>query len=127
MKKYFKKAWFLNIIVSIILIGAYLYDKDVWQHLFVFLLAYISSRLFSPYMGGTQKVLMTHESLESYKYLGYLVSIVITAIIVSLITGFLQKWVNSLQGFKGILFPTLILVGLVYLNYWITLLRFTKE
>lgn len=116
-----KKAWFLNLIMASILIITYLIKRDLWKHLFLFLLAYATSGIIKPFWRDLKTSYLSREEQQAqdYSYLFYIITIIAMAISISLTTQELNGWIESLTGFWSIVIPNLFLIFLVYLDYWV--------
>lgn len=122
------KNRFIALVVSVIvMLSFYWAYKPLWGYLFAILLAYLFADLIATLFmrGGNGIVQFTLANSTSTRHMGhgYLVFF-ISVIIGTILSGFLAEkitiWIQTMSGIYAILFPNIILLLLVFLDFHIT-------
>ena len=125
-----KNVWVAGFFSYILILIAYLIEREIWGYVFAILVAYLISDfilIFSikegkenvqiPFVGANP---IKH---KGHNYLAFLFIIVISSILSGFLSHIVTGWIEGFKGIISIIIPNLIILALIYADFHLTFYR----
>lgn len=130
LSDYLANIWISGTISFLAILAVYLINKTAWGYIFSILLAYLIADAIVNFSvrggGGIILIPIVSNNRTQHKghgYLAFILTILFSTIASGFISDMFTKWVEGLSRWAVVLFPNIIMIALVYLDFFLTFYR----